>query len=719
MWGLFAGSVILLNFSAIVGSTDPYMEETQSESSYSYTYYMLEESPFHVPGLAVADLHATQFLDALAGLWHSDRIIDGVALMCEDLGPKLKRPGLKGSVRAICGPIRNSDAEKSCRYVWDATRIGIYYNSYNLFDRSICIMGRGYGWPGNAQLFEQYPLITEVKHFFVDTLFNFTLYDCSRSGRGIEKINNIIFALMDWLGPFAMSITSVYRYEPHMTCSMARYLLSMETTDFIENSIQICKYPVADILEYLGTADICQSDTDGIEVLTNILVELSDLSKSEFCEYVSEKHTRNEHLEKAVIILQNALHLFHDERRCNNVLSILAPLDKSHVHVKYVGFDLSVPSERRDFCQQAINSFSQGSSYVTSPYRFPSDLHINEWQPFTIPGKFLPELSFIDLIGIEGAAYRAGTIIEGWSVYCNVFEEFLVQIIDDETFDAASICEFVKSGNTEGLEDICVSLLMEEWHDESYRFGGFHYDLLSYVFYTVGNLTGVRDINKDEICRAADNLFHSDISFKNLVEAVIDAHMREAIPLANRYCQHWEEAKCYWNPYCYLSDQPRSNYFPSRETVATEQASFEEKFSSAVSLTLTLLGFDDMDSFCSAVSEDIDPSSGRAVGDLTERLRSELIRSFTIVGRCSQFLDTILGFFPADQLDSYVFPEGDILYQLSGFRSSSAFCNFLSDLLLHSGTTTLQPDTTEFKGASVASYDAFMKIAIYLRGKSS
>ncbi|KAJ8026437.1 hypothetical protein HOLleu_31252 [Holothuria leucospilota] len=655
MWQ-FKAIVFFLAVSHLIESRSP-----------PYPGYEPEISTYvGVPGEIIDGISVKDIIETLGRAWNVNSLKMGTTLACKKFGNVttglVQQQSQPNILEIACDGARNSKIEQACHDIWDV-EIGEDV-SFSLFPGLTC---RENDYGGD----------------FLD------FYDiCSEDGQGIAKINNILFALIDWLGPPLLNI--IYKLDFQSVCSIGRYILSMNPSKFTEQMLGVAKYPVADILEYLRSLDIChQSDNVRIDLLKNLLVELSIMTYDEFCDYISTKHTREGYLKKAEMILKNALLTYVEKQRCNNVLSIVASLDEEGSHVQYLGYNLSVTSERSDFCQQAISALSASSSYHPSPYRFPSDLKARDWEPFSTPGELLPGLTFINLLEIEGAARRGETILKGLSVYCTVFKGFVVEQFEDEVaYNISSLCELVERGDLEGLEGMCQALFITIYD----RPVGLKtvYPLPIAIFWG-RQLTGITDISKEEICAAVDKLFNEK-SLEDLVTSFAEFFIAGCLPPAHSVCQNWEETVCYWEPYC---PEPVSNrrapfqQMPSSKYVEEANAEFNEILSRLVSLLLIATDVDDGEEFCDKIARGIDPMSGRAFSGVADGLtvsgevkefRSQVLGLLTDIGRCSKFVEISLEL--AQDAAAYDDSEGGYsnrFYQVTGFSSPKQFCKAISD----------------------------------------
>lgn len=699
-------------------------------------------------------------METIGRVWNAENLRSGAELACEAfetvitniLQEHTYEPEI---AQIVCHAVGTSGIEEICDHYWDLAigqRIGedasvslipgLECREYNDYYRGGGGGGGGGGRGGgggggdyfssyfggdvnSTNAYDWYPAVVEVEHEAMAEAKD--LYDFC-SGQGIEKINNILFAVMDWLGPSVLNSLYQHQLDPYSICSVGRYIMTLSPTEYTEGLYEVAKYPLADILEYLRHHDICdKSDNIGIELLKDILVEFSGTNEDEFCEFISEKHTREEYLEKAATILANTLLTYFEEERCNNFLSIIAPLDEEGLHVQYIGFDLSEPSERIDFCQQVINAFSPTSTYVPTPYRFPADLDISDWEPFSTPGEFLPGLTLIDMLEIEGATWRAETIIEGVGIYCTVFEEFIAQFVEEDVFDVASLCDLVKSGNLEALEGKCQALLVPSYSYSERPIGLKPFNVIPVSIYFGRQLTGISDISKDEICPAIDDVFNN-LSLKDIFTEGLVVYIAEILPSLHSVCQNWEETVCFWKPYCpepefdsnrvlpTTTENPFYrfyHYVPSQEEVERANAEFDEILSGLLSLVLITADSPDRENLCEVVAGGINPASGRAVSEVVEELRIRVLGLLTDVQRCSQFVDTALGLIREPDVEQILTGGNqNLVYQLTGFSTSQAFCEALADDF--SVGTPVSPGVTE-SSKPVATYNIFVKIVVYLK----
>ncbi|PIK40166.1 hypothetical protein BSL78_22994 [Apostichopus japonicus] len=440
-------------------------------NSYNYPNYGPRISPpFSNPGEIVEGLTVEEVVLAFGYGWNADNLLKSASIACDTLGSDLsaliERTGQPGIVGDVCKTFETSNVEEGCNGLWDLVTNG-KEGSFSLVpgmrcrERSDDYYNYGYGYNfnltdyvyttfGEAEDFNvtDYTTFVEAEEEVLAMIGDFNPYDpCSETGN--KKVNNIVFALMDWLGPSVYSNIYQREVEPYSVCGILRYLFSIDVIDYVTQVITISSYPAADILESFQTVDICaisQIDFEGtiaIRVAKELLVEYSELKESEFCDFIAKPQTREAYLELGATIVINAFHTLVVEETCNNVLTIIAPLDKEGIHVDITGFNLTIASERAMFCAKASQAYSPNSGYVPIPYKLPEGVELDDWRPFEIPGVFLPGLTFIDLLEIEGASYHADKIIDGTG---DILLQFQIsfRVIEDDTFHVKGLCDALK-----------------------------------------------------------------------------------------------------------------------------------------------------------------------------------------------------------------------------------------------------------------------------------
>ncbi|XP_071845481.1 uncharacterized protein [Apostichopus japonicus] len=686
----------------------------------SYPRYGPQFGPalFSNPGEVVEGVTMEEIVQTFGDGWNARNLLQSANIACSRLGAVLEdvlnQLGQPGIVGTVCESFEKGNVDEACGRVWDLATNGDA-GSISVIHRLYCRErdedNEIYNYKYNG---------SEIEKELLRKVESYDLYDpCSETG--IKKANSFVFALMDWLGPDAYVSVNRGEIDPNSACDILRYLLSLDTAEYFVQFSSILSYPVADILESFQTFDICaisQIDFDriiAIRAAKEILVEYSGLKGIEFCDFIAKPQTREAYLELGETIVRNAFHTLVDEETCNDVLTIIAPLDKEGLHVNITGFNLTIASERAMFCAKASQAYSPNSGYLPIPYKLPEGVELDDLRPFETPGVFLPGLTFIDLLEIEGASNHAEKIIDGLAIYCRVFEEFLSAVVEKEKLDVKRLCHSFKSRDTAGIEDICLSFS----YPDRVLTGLRPFDFIPVFIYIARELFGFADVSKSELCPALDYSFNQ-LSLRHVIETSIDIFLAEATPSINGICENWEEAKCKWNPYCPLPERrerpPKVEattfspfyyrpYIPSPEEVAAANAEFEEKFSIVLSLVLTIFGIDNREELCEVVAENIDPLSGRSDRTIAGNLRSNILDIFTDVEQCSEAVDKIVN------LISHIDLVEDLtIYQLSGYQSSEDFCQTIADAF-NTEMTESTPANDELSGT----YNIFAKIAIYIQ----
>ncbi|PIK40167.1 hypothetical protein BSL78_22995 [Apostichopus japonicus] len=343
----------------------------------------------------------------------------------EDVLNQLGQPGIVGTV---CESFEKGNVDEACGRVWDLATNGDA-GSISVIHRLYCRErdedNEIYNYKYNG---------SEIEKELLRKVESYDLYDpCSETG--IKKANSFVFALMDWLGPDAYVSVNRGEIDPNSACDILRYLLSLDTAEYIVQFSSILSYPVADILESFQTFDICaisQIDFDriiAIRASKEILVEYSGLKGIEFCDFIAKPQTREAYLELGATIVRNAFHTLVDEETCNDVLTIIAPLDKE------------------------------------------------------------------DLLEIEGASNHAEKIIDGLAIYCRVFEEFLSAVVEKDKLDVKRLCHSFQSRDTAGIEDICLSFS----YPDRVLTGLRPFDFIPVFIYIARELFGFADDNCGEL----------------------------------------------------------------------------------------------------------------------------------------------------------------------------------------------------------------------------
>lgn len=485
----------------------------------------------------------------------------------------------------------------------------------------------------------------------------------------LEKTSRVAFNLLEWLGP------SPFSADWFGICSALRILLSDSIDQILDKLKNLLMYPVADTLEYLHHADVCN------DVQTVPIDLLAILPNEDVCGFLSDDHSREEYLDKGAKLIDAVLGVAVDDEVCTNALTAFISVYDQYGAIVYVitGWNLTSDLSRQEFCSELVAAFSDNSPYIPTPYMFPFDEFSGLDSPqqnsnsyffqvddsfgtaphltrfiYADEGQLLPNLSFIDAVNVLGAFLRSDSLSAGLVVLCDVFESFLSEIKPS----VQSLCMALRNDSAATVEKTCLSLFPQSsYFHPSLRIPTGIYVIVTGVDMT-RKLVELSEISRDHFCSALDEYFHSNSNLQSMIRFGLDVYIAEILPIADKICKDYDSVMNYLQKGSFLEDKE-----------------FEKLVRVILDFILTHVGFSDRNQLCQTIDAGIDISSGRANIELAETMQRQALWFLTDSGRCKESAQFFQRIFVELKVESEFL---EFLTKYTGYMSLSSACENLN-----------------------------------------
>ncbi|KAJ8038828.1 hypothetical protein HOLleu_16368 [Holothuria leucospilota] len=552
----------------------------------------------------------------------------------------------------------------------------------------------------------------------------------------LEKTSRVAFNLLEWLGP------SPFSADWCGVCSALRILLSDSIDQILDKLKNLLMYPVADTLEYLHHADVC-NDAQTVRTFFNLLAILQN-EDEDVCGFLSDDHSREEYLDKGAKLIDAVLGVAVDDEVCTNALTAFISVYDQYGAIVYVitGWNLTSDLSRQEFCSELVAAFSDNSPYIPTPYIFPfeeisgldpphhsttpyfsqgddqyalSDNYPYIQKPYPFP---FDEFSGLDSPQQNSNAYfsqvddsfgRAhpltrfiyadeGQLLPNFSFIdaVNVLGAFLrsnslsagLVVLCDvfESFlseikpSVQSLCMALRNDSAATVEKTCLSLFPQS----SYFHPSLRIPTGLYVTVTGVDMTRklfeLSEISRDHVCSALDEYFHSNSNLQSMIRFGLDVYIAEILPIADKICKDYDSVMNYLQKGSFL-----------------EVKEFEKLVRVILDFILTHVGFSDRNQLCKTIDAGIDISSGRTKIELAETMQRQVLLFLTDSGRCKESAQSFQRIFVELNLESEFL---EFLTNYTGYMSLSSACENLNGffdpgLCKASTTTPTIPESTD------------------------